>query len=131
MPYESAAAETEATGANEPTDCGQVREDAARDEPEQDADHEPDPELPHEQEEEVVEPEGRVLDPLDQADRERDRGRVVEAGLALERAGEAAPDLGVAQGREDGGGVGRRDDAAEEDRLRASRGRRARGPRRR
>ena len=71
----------------------------------------------HHQEEDVVESERRVVDPVDEAERERDRDRVVEARLALERPGEATPHVRVAERREDCRRVGRRDDAAEQDRL--------------
>ena len=54
---------------------------------------------------------------LDHADHQRDAGRVVDAGLALQRGARAPADLAPAQHREDDGGVGRRqrraDDAGE------------------
>ena len=65
-----------------------------------------------------------LLDPRDEADGERDRHRVVAARLGLERSGEAAADVRVAQRREDRRGIGGRDDGAEEQRPRATRGRR-------
>ncbi len=102
-------------GADRPRELG---EDPGRDVAERDPDGEADPELLHHQEEDVVDPKRRVFDPVDQAECEGDRDRVVEACLTLERSREATPHLGVTQGRKDGGRVGRGDDAAEQNRLR-------------
>ena len=118
MPYERAATDTDATGSERSNRGRQVGEDLHRDEAEQDADHEADPELLHHQEHEVVDPERRIVDPLDQPDRERDRCGIVEARLALERPGELAPNVSEAHRREDRSGVGRRNDATEQDCLR-------------
>ncbi len=78
----------------------------------------PEPELAQDEQREVLEP-GRVgtLDPGDEADRERDRHRVVPAGLGLERARESAADLREAQGCEHRCGVGGRDHRTEKERL--------------
>ena len=83
-------------------------------------------ELLDDQQREVVEAVvARPLDPGDQADRERDRHRVVAARLGFERAGERAADVGEAQRREDGGCIGGGDDRAEQDGLEPWSGRRA------
>ena len=85
---------------------------------ERDADDEAEAELLHDEQQQVVEPVVvRLLDPRDQAERERDRHRVVAARLGLERAREPAADVREAERREDRGGVGRGDDGAEQDRL--------------
>jgi hypothetical protein len=85
---------------------------------EPDTDDEPQPELaPHEQRQVHDPVAARALDPLDQADRERDRHRVVAARLGLERARDPPADVGEAQGREDRRRVGGGDDGAEQHRL--------------
>ena len=98
--------------------AGKAREDPRRREREDDSDHEAEPELADDEQDEIAEPFGvGALDPGDQPERERDRHRVVAAGLGLERAREPAPDLGEAQRREDRRRVGGRDDRAEQERL--------------
>ena len=64
-------------------------------------------------------PEVGVLDRLDAADHEQHRDRVVDAGLALERARQAPPQRRAAQHREHRGRVGRGHGRAEEQRLAA------------
>ena len=96
---------------------GKARERPGRDDAEPDPDHQAEAELAEEQQREIGDPVVRLLDPVDQADRQRDRHRVVAAGLRLERAGQATLDAGEAQRREDRRGVGRGHDRAEEDRL--------------
>ena len=98
--------------------AGEAREDPRRREREDDSDHEAEPELADDEQDEVGEPFGvGALDPCDQPERERDRHRVVPAGLGLERTREPAPDLGEAQRREDRRRVGGRDDRTEQERL--------------
>lgn len=58
-----------------------------------------------------------LVDPRDQSERQRDRHRVVPTGFRFERARDAAADVRIAERREDGGGVGRRHDSAEQHRL--------------
>ena len=58
-----------------------------------------------------------MLDPGDQPQRERDRDRVVAAGLRLERPGEPPANVGEAKRREHGGRVRGRHDGAEQHRL--------------
>ena len=58
-----------------------------------------------------------MLDPADQADRERNRHRVVAARLGLERACEPARDVREAERREHRGGIGRRDDRPQQERF--------------
>ena len=83
-----------------------------------DADEEADAELLHDEQREVLEPVGvRLLDPGDQPEGERDRHRVVPAGLRLERPRDPAADVRRAERREDGSRVGRGDDRAEQERL--------------
>ena len=95
-----------------------AREQPGRRGAERDADEEPEPELPHDLEQQVgCAVAAGTLDPRDQPDRERDRHRVVAARLGFERARETASDLREAQRREDGGGVRRGDDGAEQERL--------------
>ncbi len=60
-------------------------------------------------------PKVGLVNPLDQPDRERDRHRVVPAGLGLERPREPPPDVREPERREDRCGVGRGDDGAEQD----------------
>ena len=96
-----------------------AREDPGREGAEDDADDKADPDLAHDLECEVggAVRAGLVLDPGDQPDRQRDRHRVVAAGLGLERARQPPADLGRAQRREDGRRVGRGDHRAEQERL--------------
>ena len=86
------------------------------------ADHEPeeqpDADLLDDQRRQVADAVVRTLDPGDQAERQCDRDGVVAARLRLERAGEAAAQPGAAERREHGRRIGRRDDGAEEERLR-------------
>ena len=100
-----------------PDRVGQARERPGRDDAERDPDHQAEAELAEEQQAEIGDPVVRLLDPVDQTDGQRDRHRVVAAGLRLERAGEATPDVGEAHRREHRRRVGRRHDRAEEDRL--------------
>ena len=117
-PNESPTAESVATGANGPERSGKASEDPGR-RPRQDhPDEEAEPELADDEEHEILDAvRVRALDPGDQAERERDRHRVVAARLRLERSREPAADVREAKRREHGGGVGRRDDSAEKDRL--------------
>jgi hypothetical protein len=81
-------------------------------------DDQPEAQLLDDEEREVVEAvRVRPLDPRDQAEGERYGHRVVAAGLRLERAGERPPDVGEAERREDGCGVGGSDDCSEQGRL--------------
>ena len=84
---------------------------------EHDADDEAEGELANDVEHEVREPERRIVDPGDEADRERDRDRVVQARLGLQRARDPLPDVREPERREDRGRVGRGDDRPEEHRL--------------
>ena len=94
------------------------REHACGDEPERDADHQADPELPDDEHDEVVRAVGGLRDPRDQAERQRDGRRVVRARLRAQERGEPPAQRREAQRGEDGGGVGRADHRAEEERGR-------------
>ena len=78
------------------------------------ADDRPDAHLPDEQPEHVHHAVVRLLDPLDEAHDEQDGHRIVEAGLALQRSRELAPQGRLAQQREDRRAVGGGDDRAEQ-----------------
>ena len=80
--------------------------------------HEAEPELLDEGEGEADGAVIRLRQPFDESDRQRDRHRVVRPRLGLQDAGETAAQRGEAERREDGGGVGRADDGAEQERLR-------------
>ena len=117
-PNDTPAAAREATGANGPTERGSRANIHVAATARATPDHESEAELADDEQDELVEAVGvRALDPGDQADRERDRHRVVPARLGLERASETAADLREAEGREHGRGVGGRDDGAEQERL--------------
>ena len=79
--------------------------------------HEADRELAHDQQQRVLETVAVALDRLDAADDEQDRDRVVDARLALQRAGEPAAQGRAAQDGEDRGGVGGGHRRAEQQRL--------------
>jgi hypothetical protein len=94
------------------------REDPDRGRPERDADQQPEADLLDDEDQEVVDPvRVRLLDPGDQAERQRDSHRVVAARLGLERACQRAPDVRGAEGCEDRRRVGRCDDGAEKHRF--------------
>ena len=95
----------------------QAREHPHRERAEHDPDDETEDELSDDEQKQVRESEARLLDPVDEADRQRDRDGVVAAGLGLERARDAPADVRVPERREHGGRVGRRDDGAEQHRL--------------
>ena len=78
----------------------------------------PDADLLDDQRRQVADAVVRTLDPGDQAERQCDRDGVVAARLRLERAGEAAAQPGAPECREHRRRIGRRDDGAEEERLR-------------
>ena len=59
----------------------------------------------------------RVFDPRDQAEGERDRHRIVASRLSFERPGQTARYVSEPKCREDGGGIRRRDDGTEQERL--------------
>ena len=93
----------------------QAREHPGCERAERDADHEAETQLlDHEQEQVVDAVVVWLFDPRDQAERERDRHRVVSSRLGLERACEPATDVREAKRREDGRGVGGRDDGPEQ-----------------
>jgi hypothetical protein len=81
------------------------------------AGREADAELHHEQEGHVGGPVAGLLDPLDEADHEQHRHRVVQARLPLERARDGPAQGRAAQQREDRGAVRGRDDRAEQKSL--------------
>ena len=80
-------------------------------------DREPDRELLGEQARHVDDAEAGVLDPLDESEHQQDRDGVVHTRLALERAGEAAPQRRGPQDREDGGRIGRGEHGPEQQAL--------------
>ena len=131
-PNDSAAAATEATGANAPIDSGIRAKTQVATAPSATPTSEPEADLLDDEDDEVVDAVGvGPLDPRDEPERERDRHRVVAARLGLERAREPAADVREAKRREDGRRVGRRDDRAEQERLEPGEVEAARAPRRR
>ena len=115
----SAAAASDATGANAPIDSRDPREHPRR-RPRRARRRRarPSPICRTTSSDEIVDAVAcGALDPGDQAERERDRHRIVAARLGLERAREPAADVREAQRREHRGGVRRRDDGAEQERL--------------
>jgi hypothetical protein len=84
---------------------------------EDDTDHQPETQLAYNQQGEITGPVVRLLDPVDQADRQRDRHRVVAAGLRFERSSETPSDAGETERREHRCRVRRRDNRAEQYRL--------------
>ena len=91
---------------------------ARGDEAECDPDHEAEAELTRKERRHVARAVAAVLDPGDEAERERDGGRVVQSRLGGKERREPAPKPREAERREDGSRIGRADDGAEQKRLR-------------
>ena len=105
-------------GGERPDRLRNACEDPHRRYSEHDADEEAEADLAHDEQDEVVDAvRARVLDPRDQAKRERDRHRVVAAGLRLESSGEPAAHPGFPKRGEHGSRIRRGDDGAEQNRL--------------
>ena len=92
-------------------------EDPDRREAHRQPDGRPDRHLLEEQHDHVGEAVVGLLDPLDEADHQQDRHRIVEARLGLERPGEAAPQRRGAQQGEDRRAVRDRQDRPEQEPL--------------
>ena len=90
-------------------DDGQAADGQARDRA--------DAHLLHEQQHHVAEAVAGLADPVDEAQHEQDGDGVVEAGLALQRAGQPLLERRAAEDREDRGAVGAGDDRPDEHAL--------------
>jgi hypothetical protein len=113
-----AAAASEATGAKAPIVCGIRANSHVAAAPRAHADEQSEADLACDQQKKIADSVlVRPFDPRDQAQRERDRHRVIAARLGLERPRDATADVRESQGREHRGGVGRSDDRPQQDRL--------------
>jgi hypothetical protein len=81
-------------------------------------DHEqPEPELAHHHDQQVGKREVRLVDPVDQTQRQRDRHRVIDPDLRLQRAGQTPTDARELQRGKHSRGVRGRHHRAEQHRL--------------